>query len=141
MARLLLKRHTYLPNATLGSLYWQETIKECDTLEDTVRPPGEKVQHSTAIPAGTYQVVIDMSQRFKRLLPRLLNVPGFEGIRIHAGNTEQDTSGCILVGQAVPSGQLICSRDTFDDFFQKLTLILQIDKVTLTIQDLPNEER
>lgn len=59
---------------------------------------GPKVMHETAIPAGTYKVAVSFSRRFKRDLPILLDVPGFEGIRIHPGNTAEDTSGCILVG-------------------------------------------
>lgn len=74
-------------------------VFECWTLEDIVRD-GPKVAHETAIPAGRYQVVITRSQRFECMLPLLLDVPGFEGIRIHAGNTDKDTSGCLLVGQS-----------------------------------------
>ena len=69
---------------------------ECFTLEDVVRS-GPKVVHETAIPAGRYRVVITRSQRFQKMLPLLLNVPGFEGVRMHAGNTSADTSGCPLV--------------------------------------------
>lgn len=68
----------------------------CYTLEDTIRT--KKIKHETCIDPGTYIVVLTLSQRFKTILPLLQNVPNFEGIRIHAGNTKEDTSGCILVG-------------------------------------------
>lgn len=66
--------------------------------------PGEpvaswKIPHKTAIPAGRYRVTIDMSTRFKRMMLHILDVPGFDGIRIHSGNTAEDTDGCPLVGQ------------------------------------------
>lgn len=91
------------PDVTIGSMtvdgQWQ-----CWTLEDTVREVrGQPVQQwkvygKTAIPAGRYQVDLTVSARFKRLLPLLMGVPGFSGVRIHAGNTAADTEGCILVG-------------------------------------------
>jgi hypothetical protein len=68
-----------------------------------------KVMHKTAIPAGTYKMIVDISPSKKRLLPRLLNVPGFEGILIHRGNTEDDSSGCIIVGENKVVGKVINS--------------------------------
>lgn len=75
----------------------------CFSLEDTVREislPVErwKIPGQTAIPRGTYQVMITFSNRFQKYLPELQDVPGFTGIRIHSGNTSEDTSGCVLVG-------------------------------------------
>ncbi|GAB2954686.1 hypothetical protein GCM10027048_20230 [Hymenobacter coalescens] len=69
----------------------------CYTLEDPVRPAGVKVYGNTAIPAGRYRVDVNTSVRFRRLMPQILNVPGFEGIRLHGGNGEKDTLGCPLV--------------------------------------------
>ena len=69
----------------------------CHTLEDEKRADGVKIKHKTAIPPGTYKVVLTRSNRFKRIMPLLLNVEGFSGIRIHGGNDSKDTSGCPLV--------------------------------------------
>jgi hypothetical protein len=84
-------------SATIGELYVdREHI--ADTLEDRVRPEGEKIYGKTAIPEGTYEMVLSYSPRFKKILPEILNVPNFTGIRIHCGNSSADSSGCILVG-------------------------------------------
>lgn len=87
----------------------------CDTLEPTWRDigwgrPGRKIAGKTAIPEGRYPVVVTFSPRFRRWLPLLLHVPLFEGIRIHAGNTADDTAGCILPGLNKKKGRVIDSR-------------------------------
>ena len=93
---------------------------ECYTLEDVVRPAGEKVYGQTAIPAGRYRIQLTMSNRFKTVLPLLENVANFEGVRIHPGNTAADTDGCILVGQSKTSNSIGGSRAAFDRLFARL---------------------
>lgn len=92
----------------------------CDTLEDRVRPSGEKVRGTTAIPAGNYEVILNWSPRFKRALPMVLDVPGFSGVRIHAGNCAADTEGCVLVGFNQVKGRLVASRPTLARLMEKL---------------------
>jgi hypothetical protein len=91
----------------------------CDTLEDVDRgltqstPLDEifkiKLSHETAIPTGVYKVIVTLSPAKKRMLPRLLDVPGFNGVLIHRGNTKHDSSGCILVGENKVKGRVIHS--------------------------------
>lgn len=116
---LALERKWFTDKATIGCLYI-ENIFYCYTLEDCWRPDHPKVPGETCIPNGRYKVVIDWSKRFQRMMPHLLDVPGFEGIRIHPGNTPYDTEGCILVGQERGLEHLERSRLAFNDFFQKL---------------------
>ena len=109
--KLKLVRKYKCPSYTIGHLYINNKYF-CDTLEDKVRQLDsieDKIKHKTAIPEGKYKVVVTMSPRFKRLLPLLLNVPFFEGIRIHRGNDENDTSGCIIVGENKIKGKVINS--------------------------------
>jgi hypothetical protein len=101
--RFILKREPSEKTYTHGKLYAVNEYdgKEaflCHTLEDVVRDAGVKIHGQTAIPKGVYELVVSFSNRFKKRLPLLLNVPNFEGIRIHGGNSENDSSGCVLVG-------------------------------------------
>lgn len=93
----------------------------CETLEDRLRDLNKekKVPGETAIPAGRYRVIYNYSPKFKRNLPRLLNVPQFEGILIHPGNTAEDSAGCILVGRNTSVGRLTESR-AYSDKLNKL---------------------
>lgn len=93
---LEVRRTTFSGESTIGELSIDGSFY-CFTLEDVVRD-GPKVHGKTAIPEGRFRVIMSWSPRFKRNLPLLEKVPGFEGIRIHAGNTAKDTEGCILVG-------------------------------------------
>lgn len=100
---LRLVRDVLTPDYTMGQLF-DDVGLTCYTLEDAVRPV--KVPRETAIPYGVYEVRVTMSPRFKVPLPLLLDVPGFEGVRIHGGNTKEDTEGCILVGLGRNKGVL-----------------------------------
>ena len=98
------------PKYTIGRLYVDGKYF-CDTLEDQVRDlmKDKKVPGQTAIPVGEYEIIVNVSPRFCRKLPRLLNVPGFDGILIHRGNKAEDTAGCILVGENKERGKVINS--------------------------------
>lgn len=117
----------------------------CDTLEDTDRGLNstmsldeilsKKRKGITAIPTGKYDVILTFSPRFKRVLPLLLSVKGYEGVRVHAGNTNKDTEGCLLVGENKVKGQVLNSRATLE----KLMSILldcekKKEKITILIE-------
>lgn len=104
---------------TIGELL-VDGVHECWTLEDVVRPAGEKVYGETAIPYGKYHVVVTDSVRFQRPLPLVCGVPDFTGIRIHPGNTAADTHGCLLVGVHRQSNAITESRIAFDALFPKI---------------------
>ncbi len=123
--KLLLER---LPNGltcAMGNLY-VDGKWFCYTLEDIVRevdgvPVSDwKIKGATAVPRGSYAVKITMSTRFKRKMPQLMDVPGFEGIRIHAGNTDANTDGCILVGDILQAEWLGQSRKAYDRLYALL---------------------
>lgn len=133
---LRVNRFKYGEKATIGKLF-VDGVVECYTLEDVVRKDGSKVDGKTAIPAGTYKVIIDDSTRFKRPMPHILRVPNFEGVRIHSGNTDADTEGCILLGTEIENDDFISgSRDAFNDFFPKLQAALEEgDDVMIIVHD------
>jgi len=116
--KITVKRIAKRPEYTIGKMYI-DGVYFADTIEDTDRgltrdmPLSEiqriKVIHETAIPTGTYKVIVNMSPAKGRLLPRLIDVPGFEGILIHRGNTASDSSGCIIVGENKVVGKVINS--------------------------------
>lgn len=108
--KLTLKRIALKPDYTIGKLYIDGKYY-CDTLEDPVRDLDNepKVPGKTAIPAGAYSVRVTFSPKFGRDLPLIENVPHFNGIRIHRGNTPADTAGCILVGENKAVGKVLNS--------------------------------
>lgn len=133
--KLELKRKSCGGKATVGELFINGQFFSF-TLEDMDRQlesGGEKVPAQTCIPRGTYEVLITWSNRFKRDLPILLDVPQFEGVRIHSGNTDQDTEGCILLGSSVSKGVLLNSRATVQKFIERLEHGLQTSMVFLEI--------
>lgn len=120
--KLRVERLWKKPAYTVGRLFVNGKFF-CNTLEDTVRDLSneKKVYGKTAIPYGEYKVVYNWSPKFGRNLPRLLNVPAFEGILIHPGNTADDSAGCILVGRNTEVGRLTESRYTSD----KLNVLIE----------------
>jgi hypothetical protein len=125
--KIVIKRLHKTENSTIGELTIDGKF-ECYTLEDKERDV--KIKGETAIPTGTYKVIINQSNRFKRLLPLLIAVPNFEGVRIHAGNSNHDTEGCILVGMNRSVDYITKSRKAFDILFKKMQ---SAKDITITI--------
>lgn len=134
---ITIKRIAYRTNYTIGKLYVNGNYV-CDTLEDKDRGLDDslsedyinkiKVFGKTAIPAGKYNVSITYSPHFKKNLPLVYPVKGFDGIRIHSGNTDKDTLGCILVGYNNVTGKVINSKEALAKLMSKLS-----GKITLEI--------
>lgn len=125
---LTVKRFEYGSTYCIGKLYIDGEF-HCYTLEDKVREDKTKdvwewkVAGETAIPSGTYKILIDWSNRFQRRLPHLMEVPGFTGVRIHSGNTDKDTEGCLLVGKTWNGGDFVYqSREALTDLLGQMTL-------------------
>lgn len=140
--KLVLKRLYFKDSYTIGKLYINDSYF-CDTIEDKDRGLTKcmseseidsiKVYGKTAIPIGTYDVTLNVKSPkfsdFKRYkwakvcdgyIPRLLNVPGFDGILIHVANTADDILGCIAVGENKVKGQVINSTNTFNKLIKEL---------------------
>lgn len=133
-------------NYTIGDLYINGKFF-CNVLEDKVRPlidlnkDGDfnderegKIFGQTAIPEGKYRILITHSYKFKRELPLLLNVPGFKGIRIHGGNTKEDTEGCLLVGINSVVGKVTRSTEHLRELMRILYKSLSKEKVFIVIE-------
>ena len=140
--KLTLKRIALRQTYTIGKLYIDD-VYFCDTIEDTVRDinkngkfdNGEKKIHSkTAIPYGIYEIKWTYSPRFKKYTPQLMNVPSFEGIRIHAGNTSADTEGCLILGENKQVGKVLNSRATINKFYPIIKEACYKGKVTIEIK-------
>lgn len=139
LVKRIARRETY----TIGKMYIDGKYV-CDTLEDKDRglkqtmPLEEikekKVYGKTAIPEGKYQVIWSYSNKFKKSLPLLLNVPGYEGIRIHSGNTDVDTYGCILLGENKVVGKVINSIVTCNKVLPLISKACGSEKVYITVQ-------
>jgi hypothetical protein len=123
-------RKEYSTKSTIGELYIDNRF-ECFTLEDRIR--AQKVPGTTAIPVGNYEVGVTWSNRFKRPLPLLMNVPNYEGVRIHTGNTDENTEGCLLVGKTKRPDFVGGSKLAFDALFTKIQEAAQREKVFLEI--------
>lgn len=140
---IILNRIAKKAKYTIGKLYINDQYF-CDTLEDTDRGltqymterqiGSKKVYGETAIPTGTYRIIISYSNKFKKQMPLLLNVPGFAGIRIHSGNTEKDSLGCILVGKNKAVGKVLESRDTYSKLFSILQEANKKETIKITIK-------
>ena len=133
--KLSLTRIAKRPDYTIGRLTDEKGERICNTLEQAWRDynGGElKVPKKSAVPEGTYRVVVTKSPRFGRYLPLLVGVPGFEGIRIHAGNNaEYDSRGCILVGERNAPGMIINSRVTLRRI---IDMMMRERKICITIK-------
>lgn len=127
--RIELVRIAFKSTYTIGKLYVDDTYF-CDVLEDVDRGLDssmseseileKKVKGQTAIPTGHYVINITYSPKYKRMMPLLLNVKGFSGIRIHSGNTSKDTEGCLIVGKNKKVGMVLESRDTYQRLFKMM---------------------
>lgn len=129
---MFLKRIYKGDRYTIGKLYIDD-VYFCDTIEDKVRDLSkeEKVYGETAIPEGTYKVVVNYSPKLKRRLPLLLNVPHFTGIRIHKGVSEKSSAGCIIIGENKVKGRVVNSEKYEKLLTDKLSLV---DDITIIIE-------
>lgn len=140
---LKLVRKNFTQVSTIGELFIDGKF-ECFILEDIDRGLDQrmetgtiksiKVYGKTAIPKGRYEIAITYSNRFKKKLPLLLDVKGFEGIRIHPGNTAADTEGCLLPGTMAGENRVLNSRVAFDNLLHQLESKINQEKVFITVE-------
>lgn len=140
---LKVKRKAFEKDYTIGDLFVDGNLF-CNVLEDAVRD--EKIYGKTAIPKGTYKVYMNVvSPKFKDRswakpyggkLPRLLNVPNYDGVLIHVGNTAEDTSGCLLVGINDSQGRISNSQATFKKLMDEYLVPAHErgEEITITIE-------
>lgn len=134
---LILERKELNDKSTIGELSING-IPECFVLEDSVRDI--KIDGKTAIPYGRYKIVVTKSNRFSKMaghdvyLPLLLNVPNYEGVRIHTGNKPEDTEGCLLPGTEKGTNQVMNSKTAFIKLNDKINLALKTEEVWITIK-------
>jgi hypothetical protein len=140
---LLLHRQIRTDNSTIGTLYVNNEF-ECYTLEDKDRGlhsdmplpviQRNKVYGKTCIPSGRYEVTQSFSGLFKKVMPLVNGVKGYEYIRIHPGNKKEDTLGCILTGTSYDTDMVRNSRVAFDALYKKMQKAFsQKEKVFITI--------
>lgn len=120
---------------TIGALFINDKFI-CYTLEDAVRK--EKINGKTAIPEGVYEVRFIYSNRFKKIMPYILGIENYSGVLFHAGNTEEDTEGCILLGTNYNENGLLFSRVAFSKFLQLLPSYQSIYDIRLFIESVDN---
>jgi len=132
---LKVKRNIFGDDYTVGDFTANGNFL-ANSLEDKVRIPFVKIAHKTAIPAGKYEVILDESTRFKRIMPHILNVPHFNGIRIHSGNTDEDTEGCILIGTHKSGADFIGDSRVFNEILMDILqrAVDREEKIWITIE-------
>lgn len=129
---MILRRKTLTEKSTVGELYLPDGSFQCFVLEDCCRK--EKLHSMTAIPAGRYEVVMAWSDRFQRLLPRLLEVPFFKGIYIHNGNYPSHTEGCPLLGKKKGEDAVFESVLALEEVLPKIKKLCEKGKLFIDIE-------
>lgn len=134
--KIEVRRFEFGTSWTIGNLFVNGQ-RVCFTLEREAKDSGKR---KPAIPKGVYKLIRDMSNRFKCMMPHILDVPGYEGIRIHRGNTDKDTEGCILLGRTWVGGDFIGeSNVAFIPFdFSLKEALADGEEVTLEVCDAVN---
>jgi hypothetical protein len=131
MSKIIVNRKWFSTKTTMGVLQVPDAGFECYTLEDVARPLGVKIYGETAIPQGKHKFILSVSSRFKMVLPLIYNTSGYvltdgygaawTGIRIHAGNTQEDSSGCIIVGYKRGENMVYESKKCLQDLMAVLS--------------------